>query len=563
MNSNQESPAKGLFSGLSERTSPFVVVLLTMLFLTVSTLSFGQSPEIKKALRYIDIEQPSKGLSALEQMVNSNPNNSNFLYYLGLAQLRTGAKDKALATFEKGIAANDKDGLNYAGKGHVRLLEKNSTDAKAQLDKALQVSKSKDAGVLKAAAEAYLTDTRYLLDAINALNKAKGINDNDPEVHLMLGDALLIQNVQNAGPTVSAYERAAKADPKSAKPHYKIGKIYQKARSNDMAIASFEKAISIDPEYAPAYKDLGEIFYVNKQADKAVTAYEKYLAITENPGQAKFQLAFFYFMAKKYDKADAIFKEVTTNPNVPAVAYRYHAYSLTEQGKSAEAKEAFDKYFSKAKPEEIQAQDYLYLAELQLSLKTPEGDSLATETLAKGLALDSTSVETAQLLADTYFKRKKFDEAIVAYKRLDKLKPTPSINDLFKKGQAYYYNLQFVQADSAFTEVSQKAPNSTEGFKWAAKARRQIDSTGVLGLPNPMYDSLIEKASVNPDKYKKDLIEAYMYFVSYYVNVKEDVAKAKAYLEKTLVLDPNHPEAKEALKVINTPVQKQTKGEKK
>jgi hypothetical protein len=103
----------------------------------------------------------------------------------------------------------------------------------------------------------------------------------------------------------------------------------------------------------------------------------------------------------------------------------------------------------------------------------------------------------------------------------------------------------------------------TVGYQWAAKARRQIDSTGTQALANPMYDSLIEKAQANPEKYKKELIESYMYFVSYYINIKEDVAKAKTYLEKTLALDPNHPEAKEALKVINTPAQKQTKGEKK
>jgi tetratricopeptide (TPR) repeat protein len=306
MNLHAKSPGKGLFSGLSNRKSP-ASAMLTMLFLAVSsTFLFGQSPEIRKALRYIDAEQPSKGLAELEKLAGSNATN---LYYLGLGQLRTGAKDKALATFEKGIAAEEKNGLNYAGKGYVRLLEKNPTDAKVQLDKALQVSKSKDVGVLKAVAEAYLTDTKYLLDAINALNKAKGINGTDPEVHLLLGDAFLLQNVQNAGPTVSAYEAAAKNDPKWAKPHFKIGKIYQRARSNDNAIASYEKAIAVDPEFAPAYKELGQFYYTQKQADKAVEAYEKYLPLTEIPGDAKFQLAFFYFMAKKYDKADESFKE--------------------------------------------------------------------------------------------------------------------------------------------------------------------------------------------------------------------------------------------------------------
>jgi tetratricopeptide (TPR) repeat protein len=568
MNSYQKCPGKGLFSGLTNR-SPFAAILVTMLMLAISSTSFGQSPEIKKALRYIDIEQPSKGLSALEQMAGNNAAN---LYYLGLAQIRTGAKDKALATFEKGIAADDKNGLNYAGKGHVRLLEKNPTDAKVQLDKALQVSRSKDVAVLKAVAEAYLTDTKYLLDAINVLNKAKGMAENDPEIHLLLGDAFLLQNVQNAGPTVSAYERAAKADPKSAKPHYKIGKIYQRARSNDNAIASFEKAISIDPEYAPAFKELGEISYVNKQPEKAVEAYEKYLAVTENPGQAKFQLAFFYFMAKKFDKANAIFKEVTTNPNVSPVALRYYAYSLTEQNKSddpnklpdpaktQEARATFDKYFQRAKPEELQGSDYLYFGKLLLATKE---DSLANINFTKAVDMDSSQVEAASLNAETYFKRKKFAEAIGAYNQVISMRQTPMTIELFNLGRSYYLEGQYKEADSLFAMVAEKAPTQTLGPLWAAKARQQIDSTGSMALANPMFEKVIEIGSADTNKFKKDLIEAYMYFVSYYINIKEDVPKAKGYLEKVLALDPAHAQANEALKVINAPAPKQNKGSQK
>jgi tetratricopeptide (TPR) repeat protein len=207
MNSQYQRPGISLLPDFRGRMKAAFALVFAMFFIAATTNA--QNPEVRKAYRFFDIEQPSKGLAALEQMANSTPNSYN-LYYLGLAQLRMGQKDKALASFEKGIAANEKDGLNYAGKGHVRLLEKNPTDAKANLDKALQVSKSKDVNVLKAVAEAYLTDTKYLLDAINLLNKAAGINNTDPEVHMLLGDASLIQNPQNAGPAVTAYEKAGR-----------------------------------------------------------------------------------------------------------------------------------------------------------------------------------------------------------------------------------------------------------------------------------------------------------------------------------------------------------------
>jgi tetratricopeptide (TPR) repeat protein len=569
MNLQHVSPDKGL------RTSKRSIVMTMFVMALTVISSFAQNPEIKKALRLIDIEQPTKGIQALEQLAKSNPESSSHQYYLGLGYIRTGNKEKALEAFEKGIKLNEKDGLNYAGKGHVRLLEKNPTDAKANLDKALQLSRSKDAIVLRAVGAAYINDTKFLLDAINALNKAKTINGADPETHMLLGDALLLQNQQQGGEAVSSFERAAKADQKSGKPFYKIGKIFQRARNNDEAIKFFNQSISVDAEYAPSYKELGQIYYVNKQADKAVEAYEKYLTLTENPADAKFQLAFFYFMAKRYDKADAIFNEVLSNPNVSPIAWRYKAYSLTEQGKPtdqnkagdpaklSEASKAFEQYFKKAKPEDIQAQDYAYLGNLYLYQKTAAGDSLANMNFAKSLELDSMQFEIAQDHAETYFRRKKYPEAITVYKQLLARKDQPSTADLFNLGRSYYYNQQFTQADSAFTKVAERAPNMTVGYQWAAKARTQIDSTGAQGLANAMYDSLIEKSLANPEKYKKELIEAYYYFSMYYIGVKEDVAKAKPYLEKILALDPNHAKAKEAIQIINEPPKTPTKGTNK
>ena len=551
MNFQYVSPGKNLNSGLYTRKKTWNVLYVTLcLLVCFSSNTFGQSPEVRKAFRHIDIEQPSKGMAALEQLVKANPENASYLYYLGLGQLRTGAKDKALASFEKGISLDEKSALNYAGKGHVKLLDKNAAEAKTNLDKALSISRSKDANVLRAVAEAYLNDTKYLLDAINLLNKARSINSTDPEIHVLLGDAYLLQNTQQGGEAVNSYERGAKADPKNGKPHHKVGRIFQRARNNDLAIENFNKAITSDPEYAPAYKDLGEIYYTAGQADKAVAAYEKYLAITETPGQAKFQYAFFLLLAKKYDKANEIFKEITTSQNVDPIALRYYAYSLTIQEKTEEARKIFEQYFQRAKPEQIVGSDYAYYGKILLKAGQ---DSLASENLAKAVAMDSTQIEAAQLNAESLFKAKRFDKAIDAYKTLIGLRKTPLITEIFNLGRAYFIEKDYTKADSIFTLVAEKAPQQTVGYLWAGKARRYIDSTGVQGLANPMYELVIEKGSSNPEKYKKDLIEAYEYLASYYVNIKPDLPKAKSYFQKILELDPSHAQAKEALKVINQP----------
>jgi tetratricopeptide (TPR) repeat protein len=539
-------------SGLFRKTNYLLMHLLVML-LSLPLISFAQSPEVKNAFRLIDIEKPSKGISTLEGLA-SKEDNSSMQYYLGLGYLRTGNKEKALAAFEKGISLSEKDGLNHAGKGHIKLLEKNTAEATIHIQKALSVSREKDANVLKAVGEAYLVDSKYLLDALRVLNKAKAINGSDAEIHMLLGDAYLLQN--NGGESVSSYERASRVDAKQGKPHYKVAMMYDRSKNYDMVFESLNKAVSVDSEYAPAYKKLGELYYVRKEADKAVDVYEKYLAITENPGQAKYQYAFFLFMAKKYDKANAIFKEVINSPNASPTALKYYAYSLIEQEKNDEAKKILQKYFSTAKPEDLQPSDYAYYGKLLLELKE---DSLANENFAKSLVLDSTQQDVMQLHGNTFMKRRKFDKAVETFKTLISSRKQPLLQDLWSLGQAYYLSQQYIQADSVLSMLIEKQTPANAHIavvRFAAGAKANVDANMSKGLAKPMYEILLEKALVAPDKYKKELIEAYDYLGAYYIHKEENVMKAKTYYEKILLLDPSNPTAKEFMKTLNSPAQK-------
>src|SRR5690606_24722307 len=214
----------------------------------------------------------------LEKAVQAQPEE---IYYLGLGYIMLGDLDKALATFEKGIANDKKDPMVVAGKGHVLILQNKINEGKALLQEALDMHRKKTANLWEAVGRAYLSNTKFLLDAISALQNAKQVDNADREVHLLLGDAYLMQN--QGGESVSSYERAVSADPKWAKPLYKIAKVYQRSRNNDVVMEYLTRAVSVDPEYAPAYKELGQTYYLQKKADKAVEAFEKYLSISETP----------------------------------------------------------------------------------------------------------------------------------------------------------------------------------------------------------------------------------------------------------------------------------------
>jgi tetratricopeptide (TPR) repeat protein len=531
---------------------------LTLLLTCFSMFAQSQvpiNPIVPKALYLIETEQMKKALTDLEQAISANPTDAALHYYLGYAFLKANERSRALAAFEKGIQTNDKELLNYAGKGWVSLLEGKVDDARLQFEKA-GVAKSRNAEVLKAVAEAYLIDNKYSVDAMTVLNRAKSAASSDPEVQILFGDAYLLQN--NGGLSVTSYERAATLRPTMAKPYYKIGLVYERSKNNELALENFTKATTIDPRYTLAYKELGEVYYLMNNAEKALKAYEMYLSLTEKPEAGQLQLAFILSLGKDYKRANEVFKKIADAPDVKVVTLRFYANSLYEAGDFTKSREVFEKYFSKAKPEDLVAKDFEDYGKALLKLKQ---DSLGVIALQKSLSINPEQQEILQLVGDTYFKNKKFPQAIEAYKKLMSKRKDPKSLDFFSIGRSYYYNNQFVEADSAFSKLISMQPEMTVGYIWEANTKAQMDPESEQGLAKPYFEKVLEKGSTNPEKNKKDLINAYKY-LAYYSYLKKDYTTAKSNYEKWLTLAPGDKDAQDALDILNKPAPQQPQPKK-
>ncbi|MEJ7643536.1 MAG: tetratricopeptide repeat protein [Chryseolinea sp.] len=517
--------------------------------MVLSSGVFAQNAEIAEAKRLMEIDQTQKALDVLNKGVTTYPTSGAAAYYLGTAQLKAGKRAEALQTFDKGIAADAKDALNYTGKAQLSMMENAPEKAKMDIDKALSMTKSKNVSVLQAAARAYMVDPKKANDAVALLTKAASIDKENAETQILLGDAYL--QINDGGKAVSAYERAASLDNKSALAHYKTGRVYLRSRNYDAAQEAFAKAIQIDPSYTLAYKEQGELFYQMKQAPQAVEAYKKYLSLTEKPETGQSKMAFYHLMAKDFTSANTIFKELIAKDSLNPMIHRYYGISLYEAQDYPAAQTTFEQYLAKAKPEAIEAGDYRYYGLIQMKQNL---DSLATEAFDKSLALDSLQPELLQLSAESYYKQKKFDESIDAYQKLFKAKK-PASADYYTLGRAYYFAEKFPQADSTFAKLSELQPNLTVGPFWAARSKSAQDSTSENGLAKPYYEKLVEKALLTPEKSKTELIESYLY-LGYYSYLKGQVNPAKDYYKKVLGLDPQNEKAQTAIKALNAPAPK-------
>src|SRR5688572_23940798 len=85
-----------------------LLMLLCFIILTIK-FSMGQSLEIKEALRAMEVDQGKKALSLLNESSKRYPSDAVVRYYLGMAELKNGKRDLAAASFDKGIALDEKE----------------------------------------------------------------------------------------------------------------------------------------------------------------------------------------------------------------------------------------------------------------------------------------------------------------------------------------------------------------------------------------------------------------------------------------------------------------------
>ncbi len=525
---------------------PLVNVGIAAVMSLVYVMAFAQDVEIKNAERLIEQDKKQQAIEVLKKATEAYPASSQLYYHLGHAQLLAGDQAGAKSSFDKGVSANPKEPLNYVGQGHILILEKKGAQAKPLFDKALGFGK-KNVTTLQAIAEAEMLDKTYSKDALAHLQKAKEINPDDAKTFLLLGDYYLSEN--NGGSTASAYEDASIKNQQSAAPWYKHAKLFMRSKNIAIVEEDLQKAVKIDPDFALAHKDLGELYYQKKDGPNAAKHYKMYLDLTDSPDKDdRFRYAFFLFMAKDYNQANNEFKALSLKPDVSSTTLKFYAQSLLKEGKLAESQSVFEQYLSNPQTK-VDNDDFNNYAEL---LQKQNKDSLAALAFRKSLALDQNQPDVLQTLMDYYFKSKKFSECSEVCQSAIKIRKKPYANDYYMLGRSLYFEKKYPQADSAFVKLIELQPKITLGYLWAARSKSNQDEELKEALAKPYYEKVIEIASATPDKNKNDLIAAYQYMGSFHM-IKQENQIAKGYWEKVLALNPEDENAKEALKMINTP----------
>lgn len=503
-----------------------------------------QAQSIQEGVKALDNEQFTAARRTFTELVKQNPNAENY-FYLGKYFLLNEKLDSAETCFRKGIETNPKIGLNYVGLGTIEWAQKDTNTANKNFAEAVALRK-REAGVYYEIADVL---TSYEISntnrAIEYLNKAITYSKTpNADYYAALGDAYLKKG--DGTKAAENYNKAIEANSKSAKSYIQKGNLYIKVKNYNEALKLYQQGIAVDPNYAPGYRRIAELYFLAQQYDKGLVSYKKYMGLTDGDFETRFRYAKFLFKSKDYKEAEPYLAGLAKEAPNNYLVNRLLGYSYAENSNFKDALTSLNVFFANATPDKYLASDYLYLGKSQL--KSGADTTQALTNLKKALELDSTLSDINAELAVYYFQKKQYQEAVLQYEAvLGNNKATTT--DYLNLGKAYYELKNYTMADSSFNRMIKAKPAVANGYIWKCRTVVKIDPDFKTGAIKPSAEKYVEIVTKQTDfsKNKRELVEASRYLAINSVKYEKDNAKAKEYLNKALIFDPNDENAKKEL----------------
>ncbi len=533
-------------------------LLTTTLFLAGSTVAL--LADNSKAIEFYKTgrTEPAKAM-LLQNLANGAGDKAEAAYYLGEIYKDAGQLDSAAYYYGIGKAANPDNLMNTIGELSV-LEVTNPLDADQQFealfnDKA--VRKSPDLAALYVATAAAYKDRP--IKAREYLDKARELDNKLASIYVLEADLQAASGDYNGAAT--NYEQAIMFDPDCKEAYVKYARIYAPI-SSDIAAEVLQRMLAQDPSSAVAHRELAEIYYDNGKLPSAARAYAEYINDAHVTVSEYARYATILFFNEDYTESKEIVTQALRQAPNDMVLNRLLFYNDFELGNTDAALSEAEKFFNSGYQEsDFISQDYLYYGRLQIQeQQIPQGIAL----LQKALELNPDQLEIYQEIGAAYEDLGDFDDAIDNYTLFIQKSPEDQIqsSDYLKLGRAAYYagnhvdstavnrhalqEVYFAKADSTFALMTERYPDSYQGYLWRARANSALDPETESGLAKPYYEKTIEVLDERGNGSPSIYIECYGY-LGYYYYVKEDIERSKVYWEKILALDPDNEVAKRAL----------------
>jgi len=233
-------------------------------------------------------------------------------------QLEVGKVQTAIEYFERAIKKDPGFALAYTGLADASLRMYREKKDSAWADKALSASQQAErlndnlAEVHTALGGVY-SATGKSTEAIAELRRAIELAPSADEGYRRLGDAYRASGRKEEA--IQAYRKAIEVSPYYWFNWNALGTTYYRFGENQKALEAFQHVTELEPRNAAAYRNMGAVYFQEDQWEKCVPVFQKSLEI-EQHSMTYSNLGTAYFYLKRYDDSVKMFeKAVEMSPN--------------------------------------------------------------------------------------------------------------------------------------------------------------------------------------------------------------------------------------------------------
>ena len=295
------------------------------------------------------------------------------------------------------------------------------------------------------------------LDAQKYLDKVVKLNPSQSNAYALLAKAYA--DARDYATAITTYKKVIELDPSRAELYFEIGNLYLKTQKIDEAIQSYQQAIRLNITKKEAYLYIGNAYEQQKNYAQAATAYERYLLLLpENAGPAQLRLGACYSELGQMDKAvlameDAVKSQPQDVPTNYQMAQTYQKAKLYDK-----AEAAYKKLI------QLSPQDALNYYGIIIRMFDEAGLPERTlDSAQKIIELNPKNEISILNLGIMYYKLKRYDEAIVAFRQALAVRPNYDLA-LNYIGVSYSQQKKYREAIEAFRQYAAIVPESADGW---------------------------------------------------------------------------------------------------
>ena len=334
-----------------------------------------------------------------------------------------------------------------------------------------------------------------------------------------IDDALIAQ-------AESGLNRAAQRDPKSAMPHYYLGRVCETRGRLADAETAYRKALEIDFEHVAARYRLALILKNRGRADEAMGELEQ--AIRQSPLDADIQAAlsgmFFNQYAQTFETITAQLREaIQTAPDDPAAYYEL-ANAYDELDRIDEATE----YYLQALERDSTLADAHF--KLGMIMHRKGDHEKAVDHLQKAAAHNTQFTRVHFRLGSILYLIERYDAAIEAFANAMDAEPNYAM-PRYHLALGYLATAQTDEANDAFQQYAERVSDDYRPYFHLAELARQN------GDHERAVDNYIRAIAISPVHVPSHLRLGYLYAEQRHFDL------AIRQLQTALRLQPDHPDA--------------------